>query len=463
MHTERGRDPVDERWPVRSPSAVVVTGLAGAGVSEVALAVAAARAASRPTALLDVDERAPSLAARLGLPAEPCLRDAVDAVEYGQGDVARTLLTVARNLRVLPGLPAAAVAAGATPGEVVARRRRARRARPFDGARHRSAHGRRATGAGRRGAGDRRGRAGHARGGDAAPRVVRRQPPPRRGDAAARRVQPRSTRPVPTGRARARALPHLHAFGRVVRAARPPRRRRGLERSARAARGPFVDAIGRMAHTVALGADEPRASRRSASGRGGRHDRRRLRRHPARRAGADRATPPAARGRPRRGAGRGRTRPSTSTSAALASATGSRWSRPRPWPTASCGRSPTSGPLTDLVARRDVEEIFIEGGRVSYLDGTGRLRGLTDADQRGREPPARRPAARRHRAAAQHEAPDGAGAGARRHRAADRRDPARRRLPVGDAPALRRAQRHPRRPRRARLAERRGRGLPRAR
>jgi pilus assembly protein CpaF len=36
------------------------------------------------------------------------------------------------------------------------------------------------------------------------------------------------------------------------------------------------------------------------------------------------------------------------------------------------------GPLTDLVARRDVEEIFIEGGRVSYLDGTGRLRGLTD-------------------------------------------------------------------------------------
>jgi pilus assembly protein CpaF len=36
------------------------------------------------------------------------------------------------------------------------------------------------------------------------------------------------------------------------------------------------------------------------------------------------------------------------------------------------------GPLTDLIARRDVEEIFIEGGRVSYLDGTGRLRGLTE-------------------------------------------------------------------------------------
>jgi pilus assembly protein CpaF len=35
------------------------------------------------------------------------------------------------------------------------------------------------------------------------------------------------------------------------------------------------------------------------------------------------------------------------------------------------------GPLTDLIARRDVEEIFIEGARVSYIDGSGRLRGLT--------------------------------------------------------------------------------------
>lgn len=34
------------------------------------------------------------------------------------------------------------------------------------------------------------------------------------------------------------------------------------------------------------------------------------------------------------------------------------------------------GPLTDLLARRDVEEIFIEGPRISYLDGSGRLRGL---------------------------------------------------------------------------------------
>jgi pilus assembly protein CpaF len=35
------------------------------------------------------------------------------------------------------------------------------------------------------------------------------------------------------------------------------------------------------------------------------------------------------------------------------------------------------GPLTELVGRRDVEEIFLEGARVSYLDSDGRLRGLT--------------------------------------------------------------------------------------
>ena len=36
------------------------------------------------------------------------------------------------------------------------------------------------------------------------------------------------------------------------------------------------------------------------------------------------------------------------------------------------------GALSDLLGRRDVEEIFIEGPRVSYLDTQGRLRGLTE-------------------------------------------------------------------------------------
>lgn len=35
------------------------------------------------------------------------------------------------------------------------------------------------------------------------------------------------------------------------------------------------------------------------------------------------------------------------------------------------------GPMTDLLARDDVEEVFVEGGRVTYLDADGRLQGLT--------------------------------------------------------------------------------------
>jgi pilus assembly protein CpaF len=36
------------------------------------------------------------------------------------------------------------------------------------------------------------------------------------------------------------------------------------------------------------------------------------------------------------------------------------------------------GALTDLLARRDVEEVFVEGARVTYLDSGGRLRGLAE-------------------------------------------------------------------------------------
>lgn len=36
------------------------------------------------------------------------------------------------------------------------------------------------------------------------------------------------------------------------------------------------------------------------------------------------------------------------------------------------------GPLTDLLARSDVEEVFIEGARVTYIDGSGRLRRLDE-------------------------------------------------------------------------------------
>jgi pilus assembly protein CpaF len=36
------------------------------------------------------------------------------------------------------------------------------------------------------------------------------------------------------------------------------------------------------------------------------------------------------------------------------------------------------GPLSDLLARRDVEEVFVEGARVTYLDADGRLHGLAE-------------------------------------------------------------------------------------
>jgi pilus assembly protein CpaF len=36
------------------------------------------------------------------------------------------------------------------------------------------------------------------------------------------------------------------------------------------------------------------------------------------------------------------------------------------------------GPLSELLARRDVEEIFVEGPRVTFLDADGRLRGLAE-------------------------------------------------------------------------------------
>ena len=86
--------------------------------------------------------------------------------------------------------------------------------------------------------------------------------------------------------------------------------------------------------------------------------------------------------------------------------------------------------------------------------------GADRADQRGREPAGRRAPAGRDRPAAQHQASDGAGPRARRHRAPHRGHPAGRRPAVGDLAALRRAQRHARRPRRARLALAGSRGVP---
>jgi len=101
--------------------ATVVTGPPGAGTSEVALGLAAALAArGEATVLVDADEIASSTATRLGLPIEPNLRTAVDAVEYGLGDLTAALAPVGSlSLHVLCGFASPAAASQVRPRDVV--------------------------------------------------------------------------------------------------------------------------------------------------------------------------------------------------------------------------------------------------------------------------------------------------------------------------------------------------------
>ena len=105
----------------RPRGATVVVGLAGVGTSEVGLGLAAALATrGESTAFVDADERGSSLAARLGLPIEPNLRTAVDAVGYGTGDLASSVVTVGSPaFAVVPGLPSIAAAAQIRARDVV--------------------------------------------------------------------------------------------------------------------------------------------------------------------------------------------------------------------------------------------------------------------------------------------------------------------------------------------------------
>jgi hypothetical protein len=91
---------------VRRAPVTVVSGPAGGGATEIALALGLAV----PGALVvDADDVAPSIAARLGLALEPNLRTALDAVEYDGGSVAEHLVALdGFDTRVLAGLPSAA-------------------------------------------------------------------------------------------------------------------------------------------------------------------------------------------------------------------------------------------------------------------------------------------------------------------------------------------------------------------
>lgn len=86
---------------------IAVGGPFGAGSTEVAigLAVASARRGWRPV-LVDADDLTPSIAARLGLPMEPNLCTAVDAVAYGLGAVPGALFDLGDGWpAVLVGAP----------------------------------------------------------------------------------------------------------------------------------------------------------------------------------------------------------------------------------------------------------------------------------------------------------------------------------------------------------------------
>jgi MinD-like ATPase involved in chromosome partitioning or flagellar assembly len=108
----------DDSSAPRGP--IVVTGAAGSGVSEVALALTVALAARGERAVLvDADESGSCTAARLGLPIEPNLRSAVDAVEYGLGGLGATLHGVGNRAEVLCGFPSAASVAQVRPRDVL--------------------------------------------------------------------------------------------------------------------------------------------------------------------------------------------------------------------------------------------------------------------------------------------------------------------------------------------------------
>ena len=91
----------------RGSALVAVGGPSGAGATEVAIGVAAAGARRGARAVVvDADHVTPSIAARLGLPLEPNLCSAVDAVAFGLGAVPGALFDLGERWpAVLVGAP----------------------------------------------------------------------------------------------------------------------------------------------------------------------------------------------------------------------------------------------------------------------------------------------------------------------------------------------------------------------
>lgn len=104
------------------PELMAVGGPFGAGSTEIAVALAAASARrGAPVVLVDGDAATPSVAVRLGLPLEPNLCGAVDAVAYGLGAVPGACFDLGDGWpTVLVGAPSPAAAAALRATDVIA-------------------------------------------------------------------------------------------------------------------------------------------------------------------------------------------------------------------------------------------------------------------------------------------------------------------------------------------------------
>ena len=104
----------------RAGRLVVVGGPPGVGRTEIAIELAIASSRDSKSVLADCDDVAPAAVQRLGLPLEPNLRTAIDAVEHGRGDLATSMLVDGRtNLSIVGGIPNSAGWAQVRPGEVI--------------------------------------------------------------------------------------------------------------------------------------------------------------------------------------------------------------------------------------------------------------------------------------------------------------------------------------------------------
>jgi Mrp family chromosome partitioning ATPase len=104
----------------RAGRLVTVGGPPGVGRTEIAIELSRALSRRAPALLIDVDDVAPGIAARLQLPLEPNLRTAIDAVEHGRGELEHCVLVEPTSqLRVVTGIPNASAWSQVRPGEIV--------------------------------------------------------------------------------------------------------------------------------------------------------------------------------------------------------------------------------------------------------------------------------------------------------------------------------------------------------